>query len=186
MRIGATLRYGIIKINENMAAGQQIRQDDFFQKQPDDRSTAEEVFEGILLTAQREYQEKKLKFYGNLLANIAFRVDIDRDLANALIRQVESMSYRQICILSLSIRKGEFSTSAKGGWLSLNSDNVIESSLQADVTNLHQQYILSSAQGSQGSEGELNASMLGKLLIDLMELRDIDRADLEKIAAFLI
>ena len=49
-----------------------------------DRSFADEIIEGVLLAAQREYQEKKLPLYGNLLTNIAFRSDIDRVTANRL------------------------------------------------------------------------------------------------------
>ncbi len=58
----------------------------------DDRSTAEEIFEGVLLVAQRDYQEKKTKFYANFFANIAFEPFIDRALANFLLRVAERLT----------------------------------------------------------------------------------------------
>jgi len=73
IRIGATLAYAAAKIKEKIEAGQQIREDDFFKEQEGERPAAEEIAEGVLLAAQREHQEKKLQFYGNLLANIVFR-----------------------------------------------------------------------------------------------------------------
>lgn len=108
MRIGATYAFAIEKINENIENGQQIRQDTFFQENPGERSIAEEILEGILLAAQREHEEKKLQFYGNLLANIAFHPEIDRSQANFLARLGKNISYRQMCILAIFIRRDEF------------------------------------------------------------------------------
>lgn len=85
----------------------EIRQDDFFNK-INERSTADEILEGILLSAQREHQEKKVQFYGNLIANIAFDPSIDREQANFLIKLDESLSYRQICLLSLFVNKDKY------------------------------------------------------------------------------
>ena len=36
------------------------------------RSTPKEVMEAVVLSAQREHEEKKLKYQGRLLASIAF------------------------------------------------------------------------------------------------------------------
>ncbi len=183
VRASATIAYAALKIQENIAFGQQIRQDGFFEDQPDNRSTAEEIFEGVLLIAQREYQEKKLKFYGNLLANIAFRPDIDRDLANAVVREAENMTYRQMCLISLCIRKEEFSKWTEGNWYPVTRDDPRKASLEADANILHERNILG---GLQSSDGYYGVFVLGRLLDDLMALKDIDKEDLERVKATLL
>ncbi len=101
VRVGAVIAFAGEKIRQNIQDGYQVRQDEFFQEELGGRSTAEEVFEGVLLAAQREPQEKKVRFYGNLVANIAFHPEIDRDQANFLISLGQSLSFRQLCLLRL-------------------------------------------------------------------------------------
>lgn len=101
VRVGATISFASAKINEKLENGQRLRHDGFFADAKDDRSTAKEVFESVVLAAQREAEEKKVRFYGNLLANLAFVEDVDRSQANFLIRLGEDLSYRQLCLLSL-------------------------------------------------------------------------------------
>jgi hypothetical protein len=47
----------------------------------------------VLLAAQREHEERKLRFMGNLIANLAFHPEIDRGYANYLIRLAEKLSF---------------------------------------------------------------------------------------------
>lgn len=108
VRIGATLTYALDKIRTNLTAGKVLRGDDFFGSDPASRSTAEEVFEATLLASQRECEEKKLRYYGNLLANIAFNKTFDRSQANYLIKIAQSLSWQQLCVLSVSVAKGKF------------------------------------------------------------------------------
>jgi hypothetical protein len=56
------------------------------------------------MAAQREFEERKIIFLGNLVANIAFDDSITRPLANQLI----SISYRQMCIMSLFAQSANF------------------------------------------------------------------------------
>ncbi len=185
IRIGATVAFAAAKIRENIANGQQVRQDAFFQEQPGDRSAAEEIAEGVLLAAQREHQERKVKFYGNLLANIVFRPDIDRDLANALISQVERMSYRQICILSLLVRKDEFDLPGHTYGLVQSRSKLL--SILTDIYELAHQGVLGiDPIDPPGTVFPIHPMPeTGKLLFDLMELKDIDKAELEQIAVYL-
>jgi hypothetical protein len=107
-RIGAVLIYATKRIEENQKNGLKIREDDFF-KDDGKRSTGEEIVEGVLVTAQREHQEKKLPYQGNLLANIAFDSKIDQAQANYLIKLAGTLTYRQQCMLSLIGQKEKFS-----------------------------------------------------------------------------
>lgn len=96
--------------NLSVGSGKSLRQDCFFSEEKiNERSTAEEIFEGVLFTAEREYEEKKVKFVGNLYANILFYPSIDRAKANFLLRLAQTLSYRQLCIVALLVRKEKFS-----------------------------------------------------------------------------
>ena len=106
-RVGVAIDYTAQKFDENLKAKMLIRDDDFF-KSNGERSTADEIIEGVLLTAQREYQEKKLRFHGNLLANIVFHPEIDKAQANMLIRLSERLSYRQLCFLAIFGHKEKY------------------------------------------------------------------------------
>ena len=101
VRIGAIYTFAIDKILKNEQNGKDVRQDSFFTSEPDMRSASEEVFEGVILKAQKEYEENKIKYYGNLLGNIACDENINKEFAHQLIKLSESLSYNQLCLLKV-------------------------------------------------------------------------------------
>jgi hypothetical protein len=179
VRIGATIAFAARKIQENIANGQQIRQDGFFETQPGERAAAEEVLEALLLVAQREHQEKKLPFYGNLLANIAFHHEIDRAYANLLIRLGDQISYRQMCLLVL------FASQRKDGY-HLRQEDYRSASTTADTIALLQEIYELYSQGMLNASGEallgigdvkpakMKVQGTGAMLCNLMELWRIE------------
>ena len=72
------------KLDENIKAGKAIRDDDFFTTSKG-RSSAEEIYEGVLIASQKEYEEKKLILLGRLYANIACDKSVNRQISNATI-----------------------------------------------------------------------------------------------------
>ncbi len=106
-RVGATAWYAITKIEERRNSGDMLRDDGFFEAKGKERSDAEEIFEGVLLKAKNEHEEKKTKILGNIFANTAFFPGFSVGEANHLLRIAESLTYRQMCILSLVKRKDE-------------------------------------------------------------------------------
>jgi hypothetical protein len=78
-----------------------LRSDGFFNEDNTGRSSAEEIAEGVVLAAQRDHEEKKLRAYGNLLGNLAFCPQFSRAHSNLLTRLAERLSYRQLCLLAL-------------------------------------------------------------------------------------
>ena len=113
LRTGKVLSQIRTKVIQNLSQGRTLKQDDFFSTNIDERSAAEEIFEGVLLAAQREYEEKKIKFEGNFFANIAFEPSIDeqkidRAYANFLLKLAQGLSYRQLCIVALFVQKDNF------------------------------------------------------------------------------
>lgn len=88
------------KINNNFQSNKQLREDSFFDG-VDVKSSAEEILEGTLLSAQREYEERKIKYIANLYANIAFDDSISREMADRLLKISSELTYRQLIILSI-------------------------------------------------------------------------------------
>jgi hypothetical protein len=94
--------------NLSVGSGKTLRQDCFFSNKINERSAAEEIFEGVLFAAEREYEEKKVKFEGNFFANIVFYPSIDRASANFLLRLAQRLSYRQLCLMALFVQRDKF------------------------------------------------------------------------------
>ena len=60
-RIGLTYAIGWQKMKTRLENGDELRNDDFFQSDSSNRSSADEILEGVLRNAQSEYEEKKLR-----------------------------------------------------------------------------------------------------------------------------
>jgi hypothetical protein len=86
IRTGKVLLQFRTKLEQNLREGRSLREDGFLSRSVNERSVAAEIFEGILLAAQREYEERKIKFEGNLLANIVCDSTIRRESTNFLVR----------------------------------------------------------------------------------------------------
>jgi len=99
-RVGATYTLALEKISKSLQSGKNVRDDDFFIEQEKGRSKSETLLEGTLLKARNEYEEKKIKFYSNFLANLNFDDTISFEKGNTLLRILEQLSYRQIAILA--------------------------------------------------------------------------------------
>lgn len=106
-KIGSVFEQAQKRVEENLKSGRTLRTDGFFEEKADDRSTANELLENLLLTSQRESEERKLPYMANLYANILFdnsktwKENIDRETANQLIKTVGDLSYRQIVIIGV-------------------------------------------------------------------------------------
>jgi hypothetical protein len=105
-------------------------------------------------------------------------------MANALIKQVEQMTYRQLCLLSMFAQRDKFSEFPL--YLSFNATSdkgAAYLSFFADIYALSQQGILDIAVRMDEIHPQLNSiRTLGLLLFDLMELGNIDSSELEKLA----
>jgi hypothetical protein len=101
IRVGAVMAFAAQAVQDRLQAGETPRSDSFFEAEPGDRSSGDEIVEGTLLAAQRDPEERKLPYLGRLLASIAFTPRISRADANQLIQQFERLSYRQVLMLHL-------------------------------------------------------------------------------------
>jgi hypothetical protein len=192
-RIGVVTIYALNRIKLNEETNRPLRNDDFFS--PDsitNRSAADEILEGTLLAAKNEYEERKLKYYGNLLANIAYYPEIDRYQANYLLRITERLSYRQICILALFKRKSDYCLSSNFQELqkTLNPNELI---VIREIEEIKISKLLKSINealwggGSSGNitPSELELSDTGNILYQLMNLDEIEKEQIDTLASIL-
>jgi|GEM_PF-1978819 len=107
-RISTAYYYLQERFNLNVSEGKSIRDDDFFDLIDDEYNKNTEILEGIMLVAQKCYQEKKVPFIANFYANLIFDKTIDSYQANSFLRLAESMSYRQFCLLAVYYYAADF------------------------------------------------------------------------------
>lgn len=101
VRSGAAALWAIKAIQEGLDEGEELRTDGFFEDRPEGRSAAKEVVEGVLLTAQREHEERKIRYLGQLIAALAFTEGLDREAANWMLRTAEELSWAQYVLIAL-------------------------------------------------------------------------------------
>jgi hypothetical protein len=190
VRIGAALRFAFDKVQENFRNGAKLRDDDFFYDKPYDRAAYKEIVEGVLLAAQREYEEKKTRLYGNLFANIAFSAGISGAHASLLIKLSQSLSYRQLCLLSIFGQRDRFIL-RQGNYRETPTFFPEIISLLQEIFDLSTRGLITRLSGSVvlGHTDIVPANMKpegeGETLFKLMVLKEIDEQDLKDIAQML-
>lgn len=190
VRIGATLAFAIQSVEQKRARGWQVRQDGFFSPHLDERSTADEIIEGVLLAAQREHEEKKLKHYGHLVASIGFDATVDRATANTLLTLAQQLSYQQLCYVALLVRRGTFDLSTTDqtvfDYFLPEASRVFtpQVALARNIYDLFQRGVV--LQGGPGQTKQYTllpfVTTLGHALYNLMSLADIPASDVSDIA----
>lgn len=165
-RIGAVLAYAIEATQARLDAGERVRQDGFFDASLGDRPAAEEVAEGVLLSAQREHEERKLPYLGKLLAAIAFVPEITRDLANLLTRLGSELSFQQLVVLTVTSRPLDV---PRPDYDADGADAV----LAAEVDELVLRGLLARKDSSGGEWMRLHTRGIGNVLLRHMGLREL-------------
>jgi hypothetical protein len=190
VRIGAAFIFAVNKAQENFKNGHKLRNDDFFDDKPYGRAASKEIVEGVLLAAQREYEEKKTRYYGNLLANIAFSPGVSRAHAGWSIKLSQSLSYRQLCLLSI-FGQGDRFTLRQNDYRETPTMPVEIISLLQEIFDLLTKGLVMKTPGNVvlGHTEIVPARMKpegeGETLFKLMVLREMDEQDLDDIAQML-
>jgi hypothetical protein len=187
-RVAEVMGYAIDDINLKLKEGKIIRNDNFFEDDIKDRTDGEEIFEGVIVAAQREYENKKLKYYGKLLSNISFRKDVSKDQAVQLIQIAQRLSYRQY-ILIMIIAHSQFikNSNEKLPYLDNNalmkkkSTNYNDISVYQDIYELYRMGILNGGGDIILEMGYIIPSKLGiqGVGVRLFELMELDKVSVE-------
>jgi hypothetical protein len=101
LRVGEASAVAAELIKARLDAGGSPRADGFFDVDASGRATAEELLEGVLLTAADSYEERKVRLLGNLYANLAFDPTVDRATANYLIQVMRRLTFRQLVLMAV-------------------------------------------------------------------------------------
>lgn len=189
VRAGAVLAIAAAEIKSRSAAGEPLRTDDFFDPGSRGRSPAEEVAESVLLKAQREPEERKVRFMGYLLSSIAFDAEINPELAHQLTKAAEQLTYRQLCILKLAVTKGGFALRASDYRGQPRFDKDLLQVLYECFDLYQRGYINNGGSVAFGPSDMTPASLttqgLGSYLYNLMKLQDIPAEDVRAIGGLL-
>lgn len=89
------------KIKTRLLDGDQIRKDGFFETECSSRSKADEVFEDILFSVEKEAEEQKLEYMATLFSNIVFDSTVSKEESHQVIAAARNISYRQLAILQI-------------------------------------------------------------------------------------
>jgi hypothetical protein len=196
-RMGATTAVAITKINENIESGKEIRKDDFFTSSNYQRSSAEEIFEGVLIKAKNEHEERKIRLLGNIFANDAFMPKISVGEVNHIIKMIDNLTYRQLCTLSLIFRKKslsielesiDYSEFGNEKFLSFLSPTSI--SLRQEIYQMYQLGLIDMEDTALLSWGyiipeRLNLTELGNRCYEIMGLYEILDNEIKSLARVL-
>jgi hypothetical protein len=102
LRVDTAITFAARKAYQRIMNGDQVRSDEFFQRNPqEDRAPSEEIAEAIALAVQREAEERKVRHIGFILGNLAFEASVDRVAANSFVRLAEDLSNTQMQLLAL-------------------------------------------------------------------------------------
>lgn len=186
IRIGAAYKFALDKIKENENNGQTVRDDTFFQSENGQRPSAEEVLEGVILSSQREFEELKIKYLGNLYANICFNQDISREHANQLIKTADGLTYRQFCILQLLRERQSADEQLQFKLRGLDKWEITQLDVVAETRDLHQRglvYIPTTYDGGNNSNpiqlSKISITLGGQLFCKMLSLHEIEKKELD-------
>ena len=181
-RVEKVLEDAIEKITTILEKGNiPLRDDDFWMENSSGVCDAKTILEGILLRARDEYEEKKLNYYSNLIAQMAFDHSWNYQRLNAMIRMFEQLSYRQLQLMALAQRKGKIETPQ---WIVKFKRTPISHSyydLYCEVLQLSNLALFHQPEASitMGLGNQLALSPIGNSMADLMELSSIPQEELD-------
>lgn len=186
-RVGAAATYAIERIKQNIDEGKEIRKDGFFEGE---RSSAEELFEGVLVKSKNSYQEEKIKYIGNLYGNCVFNSQISSEFTHTLLGIADKINYRQMKILQLyfeqdsddegfSLREFNFQKLPEsGGFISSEKEY---GGIFPEVVDLNKNGLLyfgNQNPSVQMANPKTHFSWTGLKLVELMNLKEIPDSEI--------
>ena len=100
-RVLNAVEVALTEIQRRLDSGEELRKD----RVPSDKA---EVTESVLMKAQREPEEKKIRYMGYLIASSYFNPPISEHMQHDLAKAAEQLTYRQLCILKLCAVKDNY------------------------------------------------------------------------------
>lgn len=190
-RVGGVAAIAISEIRERLLWAE-ARDDGFFDSKDDEPSPAEEVFEGVLLSAKQEHEQQKLPYLANFYAGLVFYPSVSKAQANFLLSIIEGLTYRQLCILSLVEQNHSISTRDKP-WRVDTPMHPNSHALTMEAHTLYQRHLVVSFDPAVGrGQNVYEPSLIipsraiisgvGVTICHLMQLHKIPKSEIETIA----
>ena len=101
-------------IAQRLANGEKYRTDGFFSKTPTKRSNMDEAVEFTLKTVIETTEEPKIRYMSYLTENVHFDSDLDKDTYRRLLKILEELSYRQLCLVKLFMNADQIDLDSLG------------------------------------------------------------------------
>ena len=191
-RVGGVAAIAISEIKERLL-WEEPRSDGFLDESENGPSPAEEVFEGVLLAAKQEHEQQKLPYLANFYSGLVFYPSVSKAQANFLLSLAESLTYRQLVILTLVEQINSFKTRDRP-WQVSERMHPNSHSISMEALVLYQQqlvvsYNVNAGRGDNVYEPGLvipARSMIsgpGVTLCHLMGLHKIPKQELEALAS---
>ena len=181
-RICEVFNNALNKINLRLEKGDIPRQDEsFWVENTVDLSDAKSILEGVLLKARDEYEEKKLPYYSNLIAQMVFDTSWSYQRLNAMIRLFEQLSYRQLQLMALALKNNEIETPQWDIKFKRTLNSYAYYDLFCEVNNLSNLALFHQSETSltMGLGDKQALSPIGKSMAELMELSSIPQNELD-------
>jgi hypothetical protein len=184
-RAGAALYWALTEINERLEDEEEPRDDGFFDTDPKHgRARADELLEAVLVRAQHDHEERKVKHLGWLYASVVFSRQLSPSDADYLLEVAARLTYRQLVLLAL-FHSG---VGYRGlpGWEELHPYEWRAHALAGQLFNLTQHGLLTRTDGKPVTNyRDANPSQLwvGGTGCMLYHLARLDRTDSDDIDA---
>lgn len=173
-RMASAIDIATNRISARLISGQIPRADGFFDKVGSRRTPSQELLEATLIKARDAYEERKVRYIGAFYANLIFTDYVSSSTAHLLLKQLEQLSYRQLCLIALIGTKGAIDVEPLRR--PTHSDPELEA-LKREEMDLHATDLgtkgLISGQGAWVDQ----LSTLGKVIYDLAGLKEIPETD---------
>ncbi|ABE45796.1 hypothetical protein [Polaromonas sp. JS666] len=173
IRIDAATDVATYRISSRLLAGHICRSDGFFDNMEYRGSPSQELLEAVLLKARDSFEEKKVRHLGLFYANLVFTDYVSPQTAHLLLKQLERLSYRQLCLIALVGAKESLDTEPLRR--PNHSDPELEA-LKREEMDLHSTD-LGTIGLLSGTAWVDQLSMLGKVMYDLAGLEEVSVAD---------
>jgi hypothetical protein len=189
-RVGAViLAASAAYVHNQEFRGQTPRDDGFLDG---GNANGAEFVEGVMLAAKDSYEERKVPYLGNLLANIAFNPGMDLGTANTALRLGENASWLELVVLGVFADEDTYPMPRHelphGHDWETWSQMAAARRLLEPPRELLKHAARVGARGAPGYDLNLDAMSLtsgGSLITGLMELTTIERSERDPIYATL-
>jgi hypothetical protein len=188
-RVSAVILAADQAMQRAIANGITARNEHFLEDGTAGTENGRELVEVVLTAAQREPEERKIEYFGELVTSVALSPGVGPGLANQLILTAQSLSYRQLCLLRLTSEASKYNLRITD-YRAVTNMGLSQYAVILAVFQLQQLNLVSFSEvfalfPSNIIPSKLQFRPFGQTLFDGMDLKRIPDGDVEELAAYL-